>query len=121
MESMKKIREVAVVRDGGLQYGVQIIEGDNRMVIYMDRENKPRYEDNRYHDFKDFDLSNETHTIAKDIFMTKLDGHVKTELLKIKQLQQLLEDIGVANNIQHITNNINGCLISSATDWQGED
>jgi len=43
-----------------------------------------------------FDLSDESHAIAKEIFTTTLQADIKTRIMELKQLELIFSDLGLA-------------------------
>ena len=85
---MNKIREGIKTDYGKLKYVVQLEQDDNKLQLYIDNSNKIYFESNSYNfdRYETFDLSSETHKVAKEMFLTYLQAEVKTRLLELKQL-----------------------------------
>lgn len=94
---MKKLNETMIIRSGKLLYGVSLAnntEGNCRTAyIYIDN-GKVCFSDG-YLERHEFDFGNESHRIAKEIFMTELQTDIKRKVLELKQLQSVFEDLNL--------------------------
>ena len=105
---MNKIKEAIKVNDGKLIYVVQLTteNGNQKLQLYYDESRYNggglRFEDNAYHfeRYNVFDLRSEGHRIAKEIFLTHLQTEIKTKILELKQLELVLDELGLVGVIR---------------------
>ena len=99
---MNKIKEAIKTDYGKLKYVVQLEQGNNKLQLYVDNSNKIYFEDNRYcfSNYEIFDLSSDAHKVAKEIFLTHLQAEVKTRILELKQLELILDELGLKEVIR---------------------
>lgn len=100
---MNKVKEAVKTHYGKLIYVVQLEQdGNNRLQLYIDSNNKIYFDTNEYNfaSYKTFDLSNESNRIAKEIFLTQLQAEVKRRLLELKQLELVLDELGLKEVIR---------------------
>ena len=100
---MNKIKEAIKTDYGKLKYVIQLEQGeDNKLQLYIDSNNKIYFDSNRYsfNNYETFDLSSETHKVAKEMFLTYLQAEVKTRLLELKQLELVLDELGLKEVIR---------------------
>lgn len=102
---MNKIKEALKTEYGKLIYTIQLEQDEeNNLQLYIGSDNKIRFESNRYSSFDSypiFDLNNEAHRVAKEVFLTYLQAEVKTRLLELKQLELVLDELGLKNVIRN--------------------
>ena len=99
---MNKIKE-AIKTDGGkLKYVVQLEQDNNKMQLYIDNSNKIFFSSDEwtFNRCQTFDLSNESNRIAKEVFLTHLQAEVKTRILELKQLELVLDELGLKEVIR---------------------
>ncbi len=105
---MNKIREAVKVNNGKLVYVVQLTtESDNtKLQLYYNEGNYSnngiRFEDNAFafDRYNVFDIRTEGHRIAKEIFLTHLQTEIKTKILELKQLELVLDELGLVGVIR---------------------
>lgn len=100
---MNKIKEAIKTNYGKLKYVIQLEQGENnKLQIYIDSNNKICFESNTYNfsNYETFDLSSESHKVAKEIFLTYLQAEVKTRILELKQLELVLDELGLKEVIR---------------------
>lgn len=100
---MNTIKEAIKTDYGKLKYVVQLEQGTNKKLqLYIDNNNKIYFDDNRYSfsNYETFDFSTEAHRVAKEIFLTYLQAEVKTRLLELKQLELVLNELGLKEVIR---------------------
>lgn len=99
-----KIKEAIKTNNGKLIYVIELQQGDkDKIQMYIDSYNKIYFESNNYSSFSNyatFDITEEAHKIAKEIFLTYLQAYVKTRLLELKQLELVLEAMGLQGIIR---------------------
>ncbi len=101
---MSKIREAVKVNNGKLVYVIQLTtdSGNEKLQLYFNDGSSYgsagiRFEDNAYSfdRYNVFDIRSEGHRVAKEIFLTHLQAEVKTKLLELKQLELVLDELGL--------------------------
>lgn len=105
---MNKIKEAVKVNNGKLIYVVQLTteNGNQKLQLYYDESRYNggglRFEDNAYcfANYNVFDLRSEGHRIAKEIFLTHLQTEIKTKILELKQLELVLDELGLIGVIR---------------------
>lgn len=117
---MKKIEETIVIRNNKMIYAVRLgsklegagskIENSNPYIIV--EEGKIKYVDNLYNSKSEFKFDDEVHAVAKEIFISTLKGAIKEQILQLKQLELVLNELG-------LTECIEGTLQESANFLQG--
>lgn len=97
MESKERI----VIRDGKPIYAIRIDnEGDrNKSYVYI-KDGKTYFSDSYFSTNNDFDFGNESHRIAKEIFMSELETDIKRRILELKQLEDIFKNLGVKELIK---------------------
>ena len=117
---MKKIEETIVIKNNKMIYAVRLgsklegagskIENSNPYIIV--EEGKIKYVDNLYNSKSEFKFDDEVHAVAKEIFISTLKGAIKEQILQLKQLELVLNELGLAECIE-------GTLQESASFLQG--
>ena len=100
---MNKIKEAIKTDYGKLKYVIQLEQGeDNKLQLYINNDNRIYFDSNNYSfkNYETFDLSSECHRVAKEIFLTYLQTEVKTRLLELKQLELVLDELGLKEVIR---------------------
>lgn len=94
------VKETMIVNNGKMKYCVVLEQEENKVCIYINSSNELHFETNRYFNFIQFELNNEVHKIAKEMFLTHLQTEVKARLLELKQLELILDDLGLIGIIR---------------------
>ena len=105
---MNRIREAVKVNNGKLVYVVQLTteNGNEKLQLYYNEGNYSnngiRFEDNAFafDRYNVFDIRTEGHRIAKEIFLTHLQAEIKTKILELKQLELVLDELGLVGVIR---------------------
>ena len=105
---MNQIKEAVKVNNGKLVYVVQLTteNGNQKLQLYYDESKYNgagiRFEDNHYNfsNYNVFDIRSEGHRIAKEIFLTHLQAEIKTKILELKQLELVLDELGLVGVIR---------------------
>ncbi len=100
---MNKIKEAIKTDYGKLKYVIQLEQDENnKLQLYIDSNNEIYFDSNKYNfnNYETFDLSSETHKVAKEVFLTYLQAEVKTRLLELKQLELVLDELGLTEVIR---------------------
>lgn len=95
-----QIKETIKTSDGKLKYCLQVTQGDNKMQIYI-RNGEIYFESCRYgfDSYPVFDFNNEAHNLAKNVFINSLKTDVQNKIIELKQLEEILDQIGLKNII----------------------
>lgn len=99
---MNKIKEAIKAEGGKLKYVVQLEQDNNKMQLYIDSTNAIHFSSDEwtFNRCQTFDLSIESNRIAKEVFLTHLQTEVKTRLLELKQLELVLDELGLKEVIR---------------------
>lgn len=105
---MNKIKEAVKVNNGKLVYVVQLTteSGNEKLQLYYNEggynNTGIRFEDNTFafDRYNVFDIRTEGHRIAKEIFLTHLQAEIKTKILELKQLELVLDELGLVGVIR---------------------
>lgn len=100
---MNKIKEAVKTESGKLVYVVQLEqESGAKLQLYIDYQNKVHFDSNEFSfaRYDTFDMSKESNRVAKEIFLTYLQAEVKSRLLELKQLELILDELGLKEVIR---------------------
>lgn len=94
-----------IVKNGKLIYAIQLKEKANsdRSFIYIN--NGEIYFSESYFSTTEFDFNNETHKIAKEIFISQLQTDIKKRVLELKQLEEIFKDLNLTECLSDIIPN----------------
>lgn len=103
----KKIEETIVIRNEKMSYAVRLcskLEGEgsrleNRNPYMVVEDGKIRYLDSLYGNKSEFNFNDEVHAVAKEIFISGLRTAIKEEILRLKQLELVLNEMGLTECI----------------------
>ena len=103
----KKIEETIVIRNEKMSYAVRLcskLEGEgsrleNRNPYMVVEDGKIKYLDNLYGNKSEFNFNDEVHAVAKEIFISGLRTAIKEEILRLKQLELVLNEMGLTECI----------------------
>lgn len=101
---MSTIREAVKIMNGKPIYVVQVSQGEDnkdRMQIYI-KNGDVYFESGGYgwNDNSVYSVSDEAHALAKEMFLSSLQVAIKNRILELKQLESILDDIGLINVIR---------------------
>ena len=94
---MHKIEEKIVIYNGELKYAVALYKKDNQRTYLTIRNGVVYFENSWYGGTAEYDGSEETHAIAKSIFMNELQCAVRKRVSELKLLESVLNDVGVGD------------------------
>lgn len=118
----KKYNETMIIRDGKLIYAVQLggkeKNNDNRSFIYIDKGEI--YFSSSWFTTSEFDFNNETHRIAKEIFINQLQTSIKVRVAELKQLESVFRELNLLECIGTIIPDSSKILIEAKKDIQEE-
>lgn len=100
---MKNVEETIVVSDGNLVYAVRLaskLDGggsrhENSNPYLMVEGGKIKYVDRLYGSKSEFRFSDESHAVAKEIFVSGLRTCIKEQVLRLKQHELVLSEMGL--------------------------
>ena len=100
---MKKVEETIVIRNEKMIYAVRLkskTEGEdgrreNNNTYLIVEGGKIKYIDHIYGNKSEFNFNDEVHTVAKEIFISGLKNAIKEEILQLKQLELVLEEMNL--------------------------
>lgn len=101
---MKKFNETMIVRNGKLVYAIALDDksvDEHSTYIYMEN-GKIYFNQDRWFTTTKFDFKDETHRIAKEIFISQLQTDIKTRVLELKQLQEIFNELNLSECLQDI-------------------
>lgn len=96
---MKKFYEKMIVTNGKLQFAIEMpseIENERPTYIII-RDGRVYFENSWYNSVNEYNTSDESHQIAKQIFMNALQFDVKQKISELKLLESILTDIGLVD------------------------
>lgn len=101
----RKFNETMIIRDGKMIYAIQLKEkgNSNRSFIYI-RDGKIYFGDN-YFSPTEFDFEDDTHKIAKEIFISQLQVDIKARVLELKQLEEIFKELNLTECFNDIIPN----------------
>lgn len=99
---MKKYNETMIIRGGRLIYAITLDDKTNNSTASGARTAYIYIDDGRVH-FADgwiemhrFDFNEESHRLAKEIFITELQTDIKRRILELKQLQNIFGELNLS-------------------------
>ena len=122
---MKKVEETIVIRNEKMIYAVRLkskTEGEdgrreNNNPYLIVEGGKIKYIDHIYGNKSEFNFNDEVHTVAKEIFISGLKNAIKEEILQLKQLELVLEEMNLKECIGDTLQEISLHLMKPATRW----
>lgn len=95
------IYEAIKVRNGKCIYCVKYIQDGNKLFLSI-RDGEIYFESSDYSfsEYPTFNLNNESHKLAKEVFINQLKTDIKTKILELKQLEYLLSEMGLQGLIE---------------------
>lgn len=98
---MKKYNETMIIRNGKLIYAITLDEKsentlgrENCSYIYIN-DGKVHFTDG-WIELHRFNFAEESHRLAKEIFITELQTDIKRRILELKQLQTVFDDLNLS-------------------------
>lgn len=106
----KKIEETIIIRNDKLTYAVRLaskVEGNGSRIEnsnpYILTENgKIKFVDHLYGNKSEFNFNDDIHVVAKEIFVSELRTAIKTQVLELKQIELVLNEMGLRDCIGDI-------------------
>ena len=99
-DSNMKIKETIKTRDGKLVYCLQVEQGELKLQLYI-KNGEIYFEGCNYgfDNYPTFDFNNEAQQLAKSVFINSLKTNIQNKIVELKQLQLILDEIGLSNII----------------------
>lgn len=106
-----EVNEAIKIYNGKPIYVIEMIQGENgngkptKVQVYI-KDGNIYFEDNRYgfENYAVFNFTEEAHVLAKEMFMASLKAHVHNKLLEIKQLEVILDSLGLKSIVSEQIN-----------------
>ena len=96
----QEIKETIKISNGKPIYCLQVEQGESKMQIYI-RNWEIYFESCGYgfDRYPVFDMCNEAHQVAKEIFLSSLKTDIKNKILQLKQLELILDQLSLKDVI----------------------
>lgn len=103
----KKVEETIIIRNDKLIYAVRLVsklEGEgsrieNRNPYILTEQGKIKFVDCLYGNKCEFNFNDDVHVVAKEIFVSELRTAIKTRVLELKQIELVLNEMGLRDCI----------------------
>lgn len=116
-----KPKEVMIIRNGKPTFAVKLNVSNNKSdratYVYIDSGEIKFNNDSWFSDMDDFDAGEESHAIAKEIFVSQLQTTIRNKILELKQLESLFIELDMQNYLgttlsdnQMLLTNVKGLL-----------
>lgn len=115
----RKYNEKIIVKDGKIAYAIQLDERNDKNYITI-RNGEIYFTDSWYSSLKNFDFNDETHRIAKEIFIQQLQTDIKTKIGELKLLEEVFKSIDLQECIGTIIPDSSKILLEAKKDIQEE-
>ena len=96
-----KPKEVMIIRNGKPTFAVKLKvsnkKNDRDTYVYIDNGEIKFNNDSWFRDMDDFNAGEESHAIAKEIFVSQLQTTIRNKILELKQLESLFKELGMQN------------------------
>ena len=92
----KKINETMIINNGKLVYAIQLKNKGNSDKSFITIRDGEVYFSDSWFTTTEFDFNNETHKIAKEIFINQLQTDIKTRVMELKQLEEVFKDLNLS-------------------------
>lgn len=94
-----KYNERMIIQNGKLVYAISLSdkadESSNKTAYIYSQNGEVRFADGWF-SRHEFDFTNESHQIAKEIFITELQADIKRRILELKQLQSVFAELNLS-------------------------
>ena len=105
MEKPFEAREIMINIQGKPTFAVRIdstiYKGNGANYVYV-QNGDIRFSSSWLNDITPYELGNESHRLAKEIFTIGLQAAVKTKIYELKQLESILKDLNLAECLGNI-------------------
>jgi hypothetical protein len=96
-------REIMINRNGKPLFAVRINgeEGNQASYVYVEHGDI-KFDTSWMNSITPYELSNESHRLAKEIFTIGLQAAVKTKIYELKQLESILKDLNLSDCLGNV-------------------
>lgn len=115
----RKYNEKIIIRNGKLQYAIQLNEEKSRNHIIIEN-GKIYFTDNWYSDTETFNFNDDAHRIAKEIFISQLQTDIKSKIAELKLLEEVFKSINLTEFLGTIIPDSSKILIEAKKDIKEE-
>lgn len=94
-----KYNETMIIRNDKLIYAISLedkVKSNGRNTSYIYTHNGKVVFVDGWIDLHEFDFNNESHQLAKEIFITELQTDIKRRILELKQLQSVFAELNLS-------------------------
>lgn len=94
-----KYNETMIIRNDKLIYAISLVDkakSNNRSTSYIYTHNGKVVFADGWIELHEFDFNNESHQLAKEIFITELQTDIKRRILELKQLQSVFAELNLS-------------------------
>ncbi len=109
----RKYNEKIIIRNGKLQYAIQLNEEKSRNHIIIDN-GKVYFTDSWYSDSETFNFNDEAHKISKEIFISQLQTDIKSKIAELKLLEEVFKSINLSECLGTIIPDSSKLLLNRA-------
>ena len=96
-----KPEEVMIIRNGKPTFAVKLKvsnkKSDRDTYVYIENGEIRFNNDNWFRDMDDFNAGEESHAIAKEMFVSQLQTTIRNKILELKQLESLFKELDMQN------------------------
>lgn len=96
-----KPTEVMIIRNGKPTFAVKLKvsnkKNDRDTYVYIENGEIKFNNDSWFRDMDDFNAGEESHAIAKEIFVSQLQTTIRNKILELKQLESLFKELDMQN------------------------
>lgn len=115
----RKYNEKIIIKDGKVVYAIQLDEKNKKNYITINR-GEIYFTDSWYSSLEDFNFNDESHRIAKEIFIQQLQTDIKTKIGELKLLEEVFKSIGLQECIGTVIPDSSKILLEAKKDIQEE-
>lgn len=91
-----KIQECMISKNGKLQFAIKLnAKGNDSGRSYITMHGGEICFCDSYFTTESYDIGNESHRIAREIFMEQVKTDIKTRILELKQLESVFRELGI--------------------------
>lgn len=110
--------ETIIIRDGKPVYAIKLTKYGDKQYMYM--YNGRIYFTDSYLSCTQFDFNNETHKIAKTIFIDELRTDIRRKILELKELEEILRSLGMDKLVESFMskNDMPTLVFNSSDDYK---
>ena len=109
----RKYNEKIIIRNGKLQYAIQLNEEKSRNHIIVEN-GKVYFTDSWYSDAETFNFNDDAHRIAKEIFISQLQTDIKSKIAELRLLEEVFKSINLSECLGTIIPDSSKLLLNKA-------